>query len=201
MGGAVVLDPVEVRSKLNGKDIEGLDRHVAAACFDKDVEGRLRATPMSTVAERLFGAAGHERLLQEVLEQFGRAPAEGQVPFRAHVLMRSMRGMWACCDPDCSEVTDSRDGRQVGRLYTRPQHFCACGSRVLELLYCDHCGDLGLGGFVVQGSQEGRFVAATPADVTPDNEKLVFRRPASSYVWYRPGRPDVLEKWQHNGPG
>nr|WP_246283794.1 DEAD/DEAH box helicase [Nocardioides perillae] len=194
------LDPVQVRRDLDSGDIGGLDRDIAAACFDGTPGAPLRATALSTVADRLFGNRDHDALLAEVLARLGDQPAEGQIPFRTHLLLRSMRGMWACCDPSCTEVEPAAS-RAVGKLYARPRHFCRCGGRVLELLYCDHCGDLGLGGYLISGGEDGCFLAATPADVTPDAEKVVFRRPASSYVWYRPGLPNHLPTWEHPSPG
>lgn len=194
------VSPDDVRRRLDSGELAGLDEALAAACHDADDPSRLRATPIRDVGDRLFGGPGHESLLEECLDSLGASPFEGQIPFRGHVFLRSMRGLWACCDPDCSAA--ERDGhRQVGRLYSAPRHFCDCGGRVLELLYCDHCGDLGLGGYVVGGGGDGVFLAATPTEAQPDSEKLIFRRPADRYVWYRPGPVASLERWEHPGPG
>ncbi len=55
--------------------------------------------------------------------------------------------MWACSNPLRPE--SSRDGPLgIGRLFPIPASTCACGGRVLELLYCFECGDISLGGFV-----------------------------------------------------
>ena len=72
------------------------------------------------------------------------------------ILFRLVRGLWACCNPDCSEIADEyRSGaRQVGRLYATPRVQCACGSRVLELLYCYECGEPFLGGFAEEVEEE-----------------------------------------------
>jgi DEAD/DEAH box helicase domain-containing protein len=191
------IDPVEVAKRLDNGDTKGLDAGLAMACHLPDDPAVLRATPSAQVADNLFGRSD-AALLERLLDALGERPSDGQIPFRAHVLLRTMRGLWACCDPECTEV---RGTRPVGKLYTRPQHFCTCGSRVLELLYCDHCGDLGLGGYVVGDSGEGQFLAATPTAASPDSERQVFRRPASSYRWYRPGAVESLDSWEHGGPG
>ncbi|WP_439939896.1 DEAD/DEAH box helicase [Nocardia sp. N13] len=200
IGAPLPLDPSGVRTKVEAGDLSGLDAALAAACFDDANPGTLRATSMSDVSRHLFGGAGHEDLLAGCLEALGARPSDGQIPFRAHVFLRSMRGVWACCDPCCSEV-EKDAGRTVGKLYAAARHFCDCGARVLELLYCDHCGDLGLGGYVVGGSTDGVFLSATPAEAQPESEKLVFRRAANRYVWYRPGAPTSLARWEHTGPG
>lgn len=193
------LSPDDVRARLEVNQLAGLDTALAAACHDADDVSRLRATPISLVGERLFGEPGHVDVLEKCLDALGAHPSDGQIPFRAHMFLRSMRGLWSCCDPDCSAV-ERTSTRRVGRLYSAPRHFCDCGARVLELLYCDHCGDLGLGGYVVGGSGEGVFLAATPTEPQPDSEKLIFRRPANRYVWYRPGPAAALERWEHAGP-
>lgn len=191
------LVPADVAARLDSGETAGLDHALARSCADDSDPKHLRATRLSQVAERLLGDLREEPLLDRVLEHLGTNPVEGQIPFRTHILLRSMRGIWACCDPDCAEVSGHR---RVGKLYSRPRHFCDCGARVLELLYCDHCGDLGLGGYVV-GQGDGVFLASTPPEAAPDAQKLVFRRPANAYVWYRPGPLDNLERWDHTGPG
>lgn len=195
------LDPADVEVKIANADTASLNRAVARACFDESAPHRLRATPLPLVAQRVFGASGHQPLLEKVLDTLGAHPQQDQIPFRAHIFLRTMRGIWACCNPDCDQVPQTPD-RQVGQLFARPQFYCECGGRVLELLYCDHCGDPGLGGYVVGNEGSGRFIAATPAETLPDSARLVFRRPANTYVWYRPGRVDSLPgPWDHTGPG
>lgn len=197
------LEPTAVKSRIGRDEVEGLDIAVARACTLDD-EARVRATPLSTVAENLFGSKDYSWLLEEVLDRLGSRPHGEQIPFRAHLFMRTMRGLWACTNPECTEVERLQPGtsRLVGRLFRSPEPFCACGGRVLELLYCDHCGDVGLGGYVVREMDHGRFLSSTPPEPTPDFDKYVYRRSARDYVWYRPGRVTSLpERWSHSGPG
>lgn len=65
-------------------------------------------------------------------------------PIRAHLFFRNVDGLWACSNPDCSEVEEKYrfKGRNVGKLYKRPQTKCTCGSVVLELLNCRQCGEV-----------------------------------------------------------
>lgn len=184
-----------------------LTQRIAAACRD-DVEGRLRATPASTIADRLFGDPG-SALLSDALERLASdEPAPGAIPLRAHQFVRTMRGMWACCNPGCDGVPpEERDGRFVGRLFGRPELACdSCGSRVLELLYCFSCGDVSLGGFIVdttdpeKGEPHSGFVlgsthaASDGWDVPP-----VFRRAQDTFKWFWPGdrRPSTKDpSWE-----
>ena len=77
---------------------------------------------------------------------------EAPLPFRAHYFFRNIAGMWACSNPNCDHVDPEFRyvGRKIGRIYTSPRVNCdgpTCGARVLELLYCQPCGEAYLGGF------------------------------------------------------
>lgn len=65
-------------------------------------------------------------------------------PVRAHLFFRNVDGLWACSNPDCSEVNSKfkYQGRNIGKLYKRPQAKCQCGSIILELLNCRQCGEV-----------------------------------------------------------
>ena len=69
-------------------------------------------------------------------------------PLRVHFFFRNVSGLWACTDPNCTEVHQhSFEGRTIGRLYKRPRGFCDCGKKVLEVLVCENCGEVYLGGY------------------------------------------------------
>lgn len=69
------------------------------------------------------------------------------LPVRAHLFFRNVQGIWACSNPECTEAGWNDANIPVGRLFDRPVPTCQCGSRVLELLYCEPCGDVFLGGY------------------------------------------------------
>lgn len=192
------LNANEVRAKLERGDLTGIDETIAEACRDGDPARGLRATPLGEVASRLLDT-GDQGLLAQLLDRLGSAPTEGQIPFRSHMMVRTMRGLWACVDPQCPEAAGASPA--VGKLHPRPAGFCECGARVLELLYCDHCGDVSLGGWVVGEEDGGAFLASTPASEGADSDKVIFRRPSSRYLWYRPGPLPPSANWNHGGPG
>ncbi|MEH0843120.1 DEAD/DEAH box helicase [Micromonospora sp. CPCC 205711] len=66
----------------------------------------------------------------------------GLLPCRVHAFFRGLPGLWACIDPDCSEVDRKAHpvSGPVGALYAQPQATCGCGARVFELYTCRHCG-------------------------------------------------------------
>lgn len=198
---SIPLANEEVRAALTtGHPVPGLDKAITEAC--RTPNGGPRATRLSEITKRLF-VVPDDRLLGDVLRTLARSPVEDQVPFRAHLFLRTMRGLWACSDPACTEVApeDAFVSRSVGRLFARPAQFCPCGGRVLEALYCFHCGDISLGGFLLREDQDGgAFIAADAADDAGEVARLVSRRSQASYRWYRPGLERSSETWTHVGP-
>lgn len=178
-----------------------LTHAIAAACEDPS-EGRIRATSIEVIASRLFpdesdDTALTENLLQQIADS---QPSSDSIALRGHVFVRNPRGMWACSNPDCKGVTGASADRLIGRLYTTPLSACtACGSRVLELLYCYECGDISLGGFIADEKGDERLLS--PGPVTEEQGgKLVFLRPATDFFWYRPGVPkDSTKPWTKDG--
>lgn len=69
------------------------------------------------------------------------------LPVRTHIFFRNVQGIWACSDPQCTAVVRQDPEISIGRLFDRSTTTCACGARVLELLYCEPCGDVFLGGY------------------------------------------------------
>lgn len=69
------------------------------------------------------------------------------LPIRVHIFFRNVQGIWACSNPNCSEATWADQNIRIGGLYDRPTTTCRCGSRILEMLYCEPCGDVFLGGY------------------------------------------------------
>jgi len=126
------------------------------ACWDDD-QRTVRARSASDLASELFGpATTHEPelALRALLHSMERSHAirAGARTIRAHYFFRNVQGVWACSDPDCPDALrlpeqQEREPRPVGRLFLNPQIQCSCGARVLELLYCQNCGDLFLGGW------------------------------------------------------
>lgn len=177
-----------------------LSEALAAACWD-DAEDRLRATSLELMSHRLFGdVPDREALMERCLERLTEA-SQPKIPLRAHLFARTARGLWACSNPDCKGVAENdRPGRGVGKLYGRPITTCTeCDSRVLELLYCYECGDVSLGGFIVQKLQD-TTVLGPLATIGEGGGKLVFRRGYREYAWYRPGAQTDGDSWTHTLP-
>jgi DEAD/DEAH box helicase domain-containing protein len=140
-------------------------------------EGRLAAASERAIADSLW--PGHQdpagrvvalrglfrlvALADEQLKQ--RCPSFPR--FRIHSLFRQLAGLWA----EIPTPEQLRAGRPVGAIYADDQRFeGAGGSRVLEMLYCDCCGAILLGGYIL------------PASLADNEYELVpqlFREPSS----------------------
>jgi DEAD/DEAH box helicase domain-containing protein len=131
----------------------GMADAVRSACNSGNDEQPviLPLTP-SSIGERLFPdsspdearSAGHG-VVASIARSTGSSNAP-ILPLRTHVFFRNVQGIWACTNPQCTEVTRTEADILVGRLFDRAVTTCPCGSRVLEMLYCEPCGDVFLGG-------------------------------------------------------
>ena len=199
-------------------DPERRRRQAVALCREHDPAGALaggcqrdgvaRATTLAGVAERVFFEgpdAEDDAAIDGLLWAIAEADqTNGDARFRAHHFYRLVRGMWACCNPDCSAVADEyrSDSRRVGRLYATPRIQCVCGSRVLELLYCYECGEPFLGGFAERVEEEdgGWYLTSGASEHARWEQDVVFRREYGRYMWYWPGPCPDCDRWTHTTP-
>lgn len=185
----------------------GVDACLLEACSDSS--GQPSARSVSAIAERLFDGTGEERqqalraLLWIMQETHAGRPAARTV--RAHFFFRSVQGVWACSNPECKEVApEHRNGeRRVGKLYLQPQIRCGCGCRILDLLYCQTCGEVFLGGYRSTDPQEPFSYYLVPdlpnLDQLPD--AATTERTASRYALYWPCDTEQPkdEQWVRGG--
>lgn len=157
----------------------------------------------SEVANRLFGARARPAAMHGLLKAAAAVPPGRGPRLRAHLFFRNVQGMWACSDPNCTEVPNERKGvdRFVGNLYAQPQYLCRCGARVLELLYCQTCGDLFLGGYRSPDRLQGVSIAAYLVPDIPQLDGLPDladnTRTAANYVIYWPRRDEPIDsEWK-----
>lgn len=101
------------------------------------------AFPALTMSEALEATEGLLAGLASARSVAGAAP----MPMRAHLFFRNLQGLWACTDPACHQAPQRAGSPPVGSLHYAPTLTCGCGSRVLELLYCEACGEVLFGGY------------------------------------------------------
>lgn len=116
---------------------------------------------------------------------------------KVHLFFRNLPGLWACVDPNCSSVI-VRGPRNVGRLYLEPRIECECGARVLDLYYCQDCGEALLGGYRTErsdGSAEFHLSPEFPdLDSVPDMGRQ--DKTLNEYTLFWPGsRTPVTGHW------
>lgn len=169
-------------------------------------DGDLRTILLDELAQQLFGThPQRDKATYGVLRALADA-RENQtplLPLRIHYFFRSMLGIYACSNPNCTAVDpqflDPAHPRPVGKLYQQPRILCECQKgRVLELLYCQTCGEVYLGGYKVDDGN-GNWMLFPDL---PDFEQLPdvphFDKKAHNYQLYWPQPPSKdKSKWPH----
>lgn len=119
-------------------------RHqIYRACNSID---QIKAVSLDDFGKRLFGASIDKDLRRQAARGFliarGLYETDDMPTMRLHWFFRNIEGLWAAAKPKTSS-----DGRPVGELYSQPRILNErLDSRVLELLYCENCGVVYLGG-------------------------------------------------------
>ncbi|MFN8151433.1 MAG: hypothetical protein U0R24_09970 [Solirubrobacterales bacterium] len=191
------------------ESVAGLCAHVdadsalVATCTD---ESGIRARSASDIAERLFPRLEKPQAsnaLRALLASMNHSHHDRDgVTLRAHYFFRSVQGIWACSNPACEGVDERPSGRFVGKLFHSHKLSCdACGSRVLELMYCQTCGEAFLGGYRTAdpfGDQGSSYLTPDYPDLDklPDLERS--EKSYSTYAVYWPSpeaEPAVRKPW------
>lgn len=126
------------------------------------------------------------------------APDVPLLPVRAHIMFRNVQGLWACADPSCGQAPARPDAPQIGALHHVPASGCGCGSRVLELLYCEPCGEVFLGGYRDATGNPGQWRLSPDF---PDLEQVPDRAGAErdygnyAVFWPSAGRTPRSRRW------
>jgi len=176
-----------------------------------------RAGPFTLVglAHRIFTESGDDEALAAsngLIRCLTAARTDDDVaplPLRVHYFFHNAGRLWACTNPECTGRTGSTpvgaDAPPVGRLYTEPRPRCnACEAAVLELLYCQPCGEILLGGFHKpdEASPNAWFLSPDSPDLerVPDRGASL-RRAVSEYMVFWPASGRRLAKVTHQtGP-
>jgi hypothetical protein len=124
----------------------------------REVATELRPVRYSKLSPALFPGLDDEARVEATdglvaalgtLHDIGAGLKRPVLSTRLHLFIRSISGAWACSDPNCDAVEDQSDDlRNVGKFYAEPRLWCTCGSKVLQLLYCQTCGEQYLGGWI-----------------------------------------------------
>jgi Lhr-like helicase len=120
---------------------------------------------------------------------------------RIHLFFRNLLGLWACTNPAC--VPGRSMPCSFGRLHYTPIPVCQCGSRVLELLYCEPCGEAFLGGYRREtGNPNEWFLSPDHPNLEAAPELTGLDREYCSYAVYWPAGPGLVPQsatWGQDG--
>lgn len=162
---------------------------LAHACWS-EIDRRPRATRISTLAERLFGGADEDSMRavrglvlvrgagEHWREWWPDTEAPQTVSFRVHTFFRSIDGLFAAAGDRARNAVDPRfrvPTRLIGPLsIDRGLRFERAedgevGDRIIELAYCEACGELFFGGRRGERTDMGE-IELLPAE--PDLENL-----------------------------
>jgi DEAD/DEAH box helicase domain-containing protein len=110
------------------------------------------------------------------------------LPMRAHLFFRNVQGIWACTNSSCSGASWTELDIPLGRLFDRPTTTCDCGSRVLELLYCEPCGDVFFGGYRRLLGQNSWSLVPDDPNIEKAPDHSANDRNYDNYAVYWPAR-------------
>jgi len=164
-------------------------QHIEASDALRDacqaVNGTVRATSVRDLDDQLFPSQRQaDELVSDSMRGFllslgmstlanGRSPQ----PVRGHLFFHNLQKLWACSNPDCTDPSVNRDRRNsdpnpptIGAVHANHSLSCSCGSRILDLIICEVCGEVLLGGYKAERKvgNNGKVIEI----LTPDQPNL-----------------------------
>lgn len=172
-------------------DADALADHLTCASLHEN-QDRILATRASDLAHRLSPQLPEDQAHHALSGLLSVIASRRSRPVRAHFFFRAGSGWWACSDPNCSAVDpEFRDPqRRVGRLYPEPRIRCECGGRCLDLLCCQTCGELLLGGYQSPGQIGSMFLLPDLPNFEAIPDRASADQNFASYKVYWPSGPD-----------
>ena len=167
---------------------------------------RLAAAIFPADANSAEGAQGLIRSLIAARQDRGDAEV-APLPLRVHYFFHNTGRLWVCINPGCTARANTTNAGTppppVGRMFVEPQPRCHCGSRVLELLYCQPCGEVFLGGYPKADEHGNNAWFLSPdyphLDRVPDRAASLDRK-HEEYLVFWPARGRSPAKQTHQRP-
>jgi ATP-dependent helicase YprA (DUF1998 family) len=170
-------------------DVSVLAETLTQACRETP-DGPVLATAASELAARLdpHDPERAPHTLTGALSLVGAARAR---PVRAHYFFREIEGWWACSDPECKAVDPRfRDPRRrIGRLHPNSTIRCECGARCLDLLCCQTCGEVLLGGYSSDNGMGGAYLLPDLPNLEQAPDRTFADQVYGNYKIYWPCEP------------
>jgi len=125
------------------------------------------------------------------------------LPIRAHIIFRNLQGLWICTNSQCTQAPARVLPCPAGRLHYLPTLTCGCGSRVLELLYCEACGEVFFGGYRRQTDNPNEWYLSPDhpnLEASPDMASLDRDHLGYAVYWPAPnGLVPTCPQWTQAG--
>lgn len=133
-----------------------------------------------------------------------RQPKGSPQPVRGHLFFHNLQNLWACINPACNQVQrppriEGEPPLQVGALHPRHRITCDCGSRVLDLVVCEVCGDVFLAGYRARtplGQQIVEILTTDQPDLDNMPDRVNLQKMASTYAVFWPVDEDLPNREQ-----
>ncbi len=109
------------------------------------------------------------------------------IPMRVHLMFRNLQGLWVCSDSGCPQAPLRSAPCPTGILHYVPTLTCQCGARVLELLYCEPCGEVFFGGYRRDvGNPNEWYLSPDHPDLEAAPDLASFDREYETYAVFWP---------------
>jgi hypothetical protein len=200
--GLTTQDPQLVQ-KLSRRAAEILTN----ACLDG---GNVRATSIDRLAAKIFGSAGATRALRGLMlaralpesASHKAATPQGLPSFRFHGFIRNVEGLFGSVDVGSAGIRVGDLTIERGVSHGKPTSHSPRGRRLFELLYCEACGELLLGGQRGSGSGNTNVTELLPSaadlEAIPEKtgseyyDKMTWQQFA--VFWPKTGAPRTSER-------
>ncbi|MFY9584174.1 MAG: DEAD/DEAH box helicase, partial [Candidatus Acidiferrales bacterium] len=182
---------------------------IRIACASReDLTESVPRTP-SEIAQFLFPALPEPEASEAVaglltgLSHARHASGEAPLVMRGHIFFRNLQGMWICTNAQCNAAPPRQTQCPAGRLHYVPRLTCDCGSRVLELLYCESCGEIFYGGYRQESPNPNEWLLSPEhPDLEASADAASFERDYLSYAVFWPAQPGITPaspQWTQDG--
>ncbi len=194
----------------------GVDDAIRDACVKAHEGDSIRATRVSVLDRLLFGEQESYTAISDamrgVLLALGmskKPDGTSPQPIRGHFFFHNVQNMWVCANSECdarapSKFRDSGEASTdernpvLGALHSQHRIACTCGGRVLDLLVCEVCGDVLLGGYrgrVMVSGQQVEILAADLPEIAEVPGRSSGNRNYGDYAVFWPlGKDDSIEE-------
>ena len=192
-------------SHLEGVLEGGIKSAVAQLC---NHNGKLHASTIEDMCEAANKVASEpisknaiRGLIRHLIQQEDSETGRALLPLRVHYFFKNFEGLWACSNPNCQGANNETP---IGKLFANRRVLCDdCGSRVMELLTCETCGDIFLGGYKQKISEDvhGWYLSGDYQDLSGLPEKGIRDRSYDTYAifWQKTQIPARKNPWTKNG--